>query len=106
MMQLSKRPFQKRGIYQLGRFPNMGFSQPYIAPWAWPLPRHSVWGQASLDPIHTGRCCTKDPGPAPHQDLPTEGHCDDTEALWQLRGGQMSTRQNVSWQLTLYQTIV
>lgn len=90
-MEISKKPFQKRSNCQLGRSPKMGLPQPCIAPWAWCLPRHDVRGQPSLELIQIGRCYTKNPAPTPHEVLPTEGECDNTEALWQLRGGSPQT---------------
>lgn len=87
-MEISKKSFQKKSNYQLGRSPEMGLPQPCIAPWAWPLPKHGVWGHPSLELILIGRFYTKDPAPTLHEDLPTEGKCDNTEVLWQLRQGQ------------------
>lgn len=60
-MEISKKTFQKGDSYQLGTSFKLGLPQPYIAPWAWPLPRHGVWGQPSLDLIQISRCCTEDP---------------------------------------------
>ena len=77
---------------QLGRPPKLISLPTYITPSPL-LPAGSrcqgvwLWGRPNLDLIQTADATPRAAAPSPHKDLPTEGEREDTEALWQHRGG-------------------
>lgn len=90
MMESAKRPFQKRGSHQLDRPPQNGspsalhcplglaFAQTWD-PSSWLLPGTWISSRLADDALRTL-------APSFHEDTPTKGEYNDTQALWKLRG--------------------
>lgn len=60
-----------------------------------------LWGWPNLDLIQTADAAPRATAPSPHEDLPAEGEREDTEALWQRRGGSPQNLASIPQVVTI-----